>query len=138
MNKSEAHSSKLQENDTIGQEGSVHVNIAGEGEVGSDKCSDHRSREDKIESTTPCHDAQLGRLCYIQNPVRPSVLATKYTTALQHLQDKIRSSRKILECFTVLYLQSSVKIHLLHLQRLKIFFYSLKVLQQILHSTFQF
>ena len=64
----------------------------GEGEVAffSTKRWDRRSREDLIESTTPCHDAQMVGLYLGSNPVRLTVLATKsedYTTTPQ-LKDR--------------------------------------------------
>ena len=45
-----------------------------------------------IESATPCHEAEKGRLYRASNPVRMTVLAAKsedYTTAPPHLQIRL-------------------------------------------------
>ena len=62
----------------------------GEGEVAffSAKRWDRRNRADLIESTTPCHDAQVVGLYRDSNPLRLTILAAMsedYTTAPQHL-----------------------------------------------------
>ena len=63
----------------------------GEGEVAffSAKRWDRRNRADLIESTTPCHDAQVVGPYRDSNPLRLTILAAMsedYTTAPQHLQ----------------------------------------------------
>ena len=70
----------------------------GEGEVAffSAKSWDRRNRADLIEPANPCDDAQVAGSCRVSNPLRLTVLPAKsgdYTTALQHLHDKLVISR---------------------------------------------
>ena len=77
-----------------------HERVNGEGEGGvaffSAKYWDHRSREDRIESATPCHDTQVLGFFLGSSSVDPTVLAAKSedcNTAPQYLRHCIIVSR---------------------------------------------
>ena len=70
---------------TDARKGKVESEVA----VFSAKRWDRRSSEALIESTAPCHDAQVVRPYRVSNPLHLTVLTTKledYTTAPQRLQ----------------------------------------------------
>ena len=91
------------------------MNGEGEGEVAffSAKRWDRRNRADLIESATPCHDAQVVGLYRDSNPLRLTILAAMsedYTTAPQHLLNRLLSKRRFCSIFDRPY-QSDFPLH---------------------------